>query len=69
MQQFTVPPQYNNAHQYNQVPQYNTPHADNQGNKGGFIGGGHRGRYFGGGRGPITCHNCQKLGHYARGCP
>jgi hypothetical protein len=69
-QQFATPPQYNNAHfQYNQAPQYNTPCRENQGNRGGFKGGGHEGRGFGGGRGPVTCHNCQKLGHYARDCP
>jgi hypothetical protein len=27
------------------------------------------GRGFGGGRGPVVCHNCQKPGHYARDCP
>jgi hypothetical protein len=37
---------------------------DNQDNKGGLRGGGHGGRVFGGGRGLVVCHKCQKLGHY-----
>jgi hypothetical protein len=40
--------------QFNQVPQYNTPHTDNQGNIDKFRGGGHGGRGFGGGKGPVT---------------
>jgi hypothetical protein len=44
-------------------------HAYNQGNIGGFRGGGHGGRGFAGGRGPVTYHNCQKHEHYARDCP
>jgi len=54
--------------QYNLEPQYNTPHIDNQGNKGGFRGGGYGGRGFGGGRGRVTCHNYHKTRHYARYC-
>jgi hypothetical protein len=50
-QQFTMPPQYN------QVPQYNTPCTENQGNRGGFRGGGHGRGGFGRGKGPVTCHN------------
>jgi hypothetical protein len=55
--------------QYNQVPQYNTPHIDNQGNRGGFRGGGRGRGGFGRGRGPVTCHNFQQPGHYARDFP
>jgi ribosomal protein S18 len=69
-QQCATPLQYNKTQpQYNQGPQYNTPCRDNQGNRGGFRGGGHGGRGFGGGRGPIVCHNYQKPGHYARDFP
>jgi hypothetical protein len=49
-------------------PQYNTPWGDSQGNIGGFKGGFHGGRGFGGGRGPMTCHNYHKLRKYARYC-
>ena len=69
-QQCATPPQYNKVQlQYNQGPQYNTPHGDNQGNKGGFIGGVRGGRGFGGGRGPIVCHNWNKPIHYGRYFP
>jgi hypothetical protein len=51
------------------MPQYNTLHKDNQGNLGGFRGGGRGGRGFGGGIGPVVCHNCQKPRHYGRDCP
>jgi hypothetical protein len=54
---------------YNQGPQYNTLCGDNQGNIGRFRGGGRGGRGFGGGRGPIVCHNFQKPRHYARDYP
>jgi hypothetical protein len=46
-----------------------TPHEDNQGNIGGFRGGGCGGRRFAGGLGPVICHSCQKLGHYERDYP
>jgi hypothetical protein len=42
---------------------------ENQGNRGGYIGGGREGRGFGGGRGPIVFHNYQKPRHYARDFP
>jgi hypothetical protein len=66
---------YNNARnfiappQYNQVPKYNTSCVDNQGNGGGFRGGGHGRGVFGRGRGPVTCHNFQQPRHYARDFP
>jgi hypothetical protein len=51
--------------QYNRAPQYNTSIGDRAGYRGG---GGERGG-FGRGRGPVVCHNCQQLRHYARECP
>jgi hypothetical protein len=42
---------------------------DNQGNKGGFGRGGCGRGGFGRDRGPVTCHNCQQPGHYARDFP
>jgi hypothetical protein len=44
-------------------------HTDNQGNIGGFRRGGRGRGGFGRGRGPVTYHNCQQPGHYARDCP
>jgi hypothetical protein len=70
MQQCAPPPPYNNPQsQYNQGPQYNTLRGDNQGNRGGYRGGGHGGRGYRGGQGPVVCNNCQKPRYYARYCP
>jgi hypothetical protein len=57
-------PQYNTT-QYRQAPQYNAPRGDHAGYRGvGIARGG-----FERGRGPVTCHNFQQPGHYARECP
>jgi hypothetical protein len=34
----------------------------------GYRGGGQERGGFGRGRGLVVCHNCQKMGHYAREC-